>query len=138
MKTGLTICVNVPVYNEDPELLEQVLTSLFAQSRRPNHVEVVDDGSIVDYSGLRARSLQRAPAGMTFTWVRTENRGKRHAQMETFATAAEDILITMDSDTVLGAASHRCCGTCPHFEQAPKSLDSIRGSRRHDLATDPA
>ena len=98
---ALTICVNVPVYNEDPELLEQVLTSLFAQSRRPNHVEVVDDGSIVDYSGLRARSLQRAPAGMTFTWVRTENRGKRHAQMETFATAAEDILITMDSDTVL-------------------------------------
>ena len=98
---ALTTCLNVPVYNEDPELLEQVLMSLFAQTRLPNHVEVVDDGSRVDYSGLRARSQSRAPKGVTFTWVRTENRGKRHAQMETFATAPEDILITIDSDTVL-------------------------------------
>jgi hyaluronan synthase len=97
----LTVCLNLPVYNEDPELLERVLTSIFAQTRLPNRVELVDDGSSVDYSELRAVWVDRVPEGVEFAWVRTENRGKRHAQMETFARASEDILVTIDSDTIL-------------------------------------
>ena len=98
---SLTVCLNVPVYNEDPKLLDQVLASIFAQTRLPNRVEVVDDGSSVDYSQLVARWADRVPEGVDFSWTRTPNRGKRHAQMETFADASEDILITIDSDTVL-------------------------------------
>jgi hyaluronan synthase len=97
----LSVCLNLPVYNEDPGLLHRVLTSIFAQSRLPDRVELVDDGSKVDYSALRARWLADVPEGVEFSWVRTENRGKRHAQMETFGRAREDILVTIDSDTIL-------------------------------------
>ena len=97
----LTVCLNVPVYNEDPELLDRVLTSIFAQTRLPNRIELVDDGSKLDYTELRARWLTQVPDGVEFSWVRTGNRGKRHAQMQTFAHAREDILVTIDSDTLL-------------------------------------
>ena len=97
----LTVCLNLPVYNEDPELLDRVLASIFAQTRLPDRVELVDDGSKVDYSAVRARWTARVPQGVEFSWIRTENRGKRHAQMTTFARAREDILVTIDSDTIL-------------------------------------
>ena len=97
----LTVCLNLPVYNEDPVLLDRVLTSIFAQSRLPNRVELVDDGSKIDYTELRARWLTQVPEDVGFTWIRTQNRGKRHAQMHTFAHAREDILVTIDSDTIL-------------------------------------
>ena len=99
----LTVALNLPVYNEDPKLLDQVLASIFAQSRLPDRIELVDDGSKVDYTELRARWLARVPTGVEFSWLRTPNRGKRHAQMQTFAGASEDILITIDSDTLLHA-----------------------------------
>jgi hyaluronan synthase len=97
----LTVCLNVPVYNEDPDLLDEVLASIFAQTRLPNRVEVVDDGSDTAYAWLRARWLARVPNGVVFSWVRTPNRGKRQAQMTSFANAREDVLVTIDSDTVL-------------------------------------
>jgi hyaluronan synthase len=98
---ALTLCVNVPCYNEDPDLLHQALAGIFGQTRLPDRVEVIDDGSSVDYAAIRAYWESHAPAGVSFSWRRTVNRGKRHAQMETLAAAPEDIFITVDSDTVL-------------------------------------
>src|SRR5580698_67398 len=50
----LTVTVNVPVWNEDPAVLDRVLYALFSQSRLPNYVQVVDDGSTAaDYSEVR-------------------------------------------------------------------------------------
>jgi hyaluronan synthase len=97
----LRVALNIPCYNESPELLEQALDSIFKQSRLPDVVELVDDGSRVDYTDVRARMLACVPDGVEFSWVRTENRGKRHAQMQTFAGSDADIFITVDSDTIL-------------------------------------
>jgi hyaluronan synthase len=98
---GLNVCVNVPCYNEDPALLHRALGAIFSQTRPADHVEVVDDGSTVDYSAVRAYWESNAPRGTGFTWRRTENRGKRHAQAETFMRLPADIFVTVDSDTVL-------------------------------------
>jgi hyaluronan synthase len=99
----LTVCVNVPCYNEEPALLHRALGGIFAQTRMPDRVEVVDDGSAADYSDVREYWMEHAPADTVFTWRRTLNRGKRHAQMETFSRASEDVFVTVDSDTVLDA-----------------------------------
>lgn len=100
---ALNVTVNVPVYNEDEELLVRCLHSLLAQTRKPDHVHVVDDGSKVDYERVRVRFLASAAVeGVRATWVRTPNRGKRHAQGETVrATPDADIYLTVDSDAIL-------------------------------------
>jgi hyaluronan synthase len=97
----LTTTVNVPVYNEDPVLLDKVLRSLFEQTRLPGKVSVVDDGSKVDYSGLRAWWELHHPRAVAFEWIRQDNGGKRSAQMATFDRGDAEILITIDSDTML-------------------------------------
>ena len=99
----LIVTVNVPVWNEDPDVLDRVLYALFAQTRLPNYVQVVDDGSTAaDYSEVRTYWSRRHPAAVNFTWVRSKaNRGKRFAQAITFHHLPGDILVTLDSDTTL-------------------------------------
>lgn len=97
----LRVAVNVPVYNEDPALLDRALYALFTQTRLPDEVSVVDDGSGVDYSGVRRYWMRHHPQECWFSWVRQENQGKKHAQARTFANTDADILVTLDSDTAL-------------------------------------
>ncbi len=100
----LNVVVSVPVYNEDPLLLQECLESLIAQSRKPNRIIVVDDGSTqVSYfktkKYINALSKKR---GIKLNWYRTENFGKRHAQYYAFSKARNaEIFITVDSDTQL-------------------------------------
>ena len=100
-----TTVVTVPVYNEDPPLLANCLASLLSQSRLPNHVYIVDDGSApdVDYTEVRRSfEFEAACAGVRTTWVQTVNRGKRHAQAEAIKnTPFAEIYITIDSDAIL-------------------------------------
>ena len=49
----LRVVVNVPVYNEDPAILDRALWALVNQTRPPDCIDVVDDGSTEDYSALR-------------------------------------------------------------------------------------
>ena len=56
------LVANVPVYNEDPAALWQCLESMLRQTRPPDCVFVVDDGSKVDYTDIRARFLEAAEA----------------------------------------------------------------------------
>ncbi len=99
----LKVTVNVPVYNEDPAVLDRTLFSVFNQVRLPDRVQVVDDGSTTgDYAEVRDYWLAHAPEPAVFSWVRTENGGKRHAQSVTFgADESADIFVTLDSDTAL-------------------------------------
>ncbi|MGW7264920.1 glycosyltransferase [Streptomyces sp. NPDC054842] len=104
----LTVTVQIPVYNEDPETLRACLHSLLVQSRPVNRIRVVDDGSVHDdgtpmtYDDVRAELLRRAGArGVEVTWDRTANRGKRHAQMHVLATDDADVFVTLDSDSLL-------------------------------------
>jgi hyaluronan synthase len=97
----MTVTVSIPVYNEDPELIDRALYALFQQTRLPQRVQVVDDGSAIDYSEIAGYWAVHRPASVGFSWIRQENRGKRHAQARTFTTDPADIFITLDSDTAL-------------------------------------
>jgi len=98
----LRVTVNVPLYNEDPAVVDRVIYALLSQTRLPNRVQVVDDGSTdSDYAGLRAYWLRHVPDGVEFSWIRTPNRGKRHAQAATFRGDQGDVFATLDSDTAL-------------------------------------
>lgn len=94
----------VPVYNEDPAALRRCLRSFLEQTRRPDVVAVVDDGSTaVGYDDVRSWFLAAAAsAGVRGEWGRTENCGKRHAQVRGLELAGVgDVLVTVDSDSIL-------------------------------------
>jgi hyaluronan synthase len=99
----LFVTVNVPLYNEEPEVIDRTIYSLFRQTRLPNRIQVVDDGSTSSvYAEIRDYWLRRVPPGVEFSWVRTRNGGKRHAQAVTFHDDYyADIFGTLDSDTAL-------------------------------------
>jgi hyaluronan synthase len=101
----LWVTVNIPVYNEDPAILDRTIYALFRQTRLPDHVQVVDDGSAQDYREVRDWWEAYHPPGVRFSWVRQENAGKKHAQSVTFISDRNaDIFVTIDSDSALD-----CC-----------------------------
>src|ERR1022692_677703 len=101
----LWVTVNIPVYNEDPAILDRTIYALFSQTRLPDHVQVVDDGSAQDYSEVREWWEAYHPPGVWFSWVRQLNAGKKHAQAVTFNDDFDaDIFVTIDSDSALD-----CC-----------------------------
>ena len=98
----LDVAVVIPCYNEDPIVLDRSLYSLVNQSRPPQRVSVVDDGSKVDYQELRRHWEGAWPTGTEITWTRQENQGKKRAQATGFMLNPHaDIFITIDSDTAL-------------------------------------
>jgi hyaluronan synthase len=98
----LFVTVVIPCYNEDPRILDRTIVSLFCQTRLPDHIEVVDDGSSVDYSAVRDFWLAQRVPSVCFTWVRQRNAGKKHAQAVTFTSDRHaDIFVTIDSDSAL-------------------------------------
>ena len=92
--------VIVPVYNEDPAMLDDCLDSLLRQDHTAMHVIVVDDGSpnFAELEPVYAR--YSALPGWTVLRL-TSNVGKRHAQRVGFEAATTDVVVTVDSDTVL-------------------------------------
>lgn len=105
--TPLTVCVVIPAYNEDPAALTLSIRSLFEQTRLPDIVHIIDDGSS-DPESLRVPRAElarygRLNPGVDTHWTRTANAGKRHAQAVAFMQHLHtaDVFITMDSDTVL-------------------------------------
>jgi hyaluronan synthase len=100
----LNLVVAIPCYNEDPSLLEYCINSLLRQTRRPDHIYVVDDGSDkADYTAVRNQFEHRAwRAGVRATWTRTPNAGKRHAHaVAVRGTPDADVYVTIDSDGIL-------------------------------------
>lgn len=97
----LRVMVAIPVYNEDPALLDRCLWALVNQSRPPQRVHVVDDGSKTDYTLLRAH-WEGHWGATEVVWTRQQNAGKKWAQAAAFAADTRaDIIITIDSDTCL-------------------------------------
>ncbi|WP_413799025.1 glycosyltransferase family 2 protein [Streptomyces iranensis] len=101
---ALHVAILVPTYNEDPGYLRLGLQSFIAQSRRPDSVHVVDDGSTnTDYAEVRAWwQVAATEAGIATTWQRVPNAGKRHAQAHGVQKSlGADIYVTVDSDSCL-------------------------------------
>lgn len=101
---ALHVAVLLPAFNEDDGYLRLGLESMLAQTRRPDSVHVVDDGSTDgDYASVRAWWTRAAAAvGIATTWERQANAGKRHAQAAAARACPEaDVFITVDSDSCL-------------------------------------
>lgn len=109
----LHVAIIVPAYNEDPGYLKAGLESFLRQTRLPDSVHIVDDGSgvrdtdgkiteVIDYAEVRDWWLNAAHrAGIKTSWRRVDNGGKRHAQAHAIRVSPEaDIYITCDSDSV--------------------------------------
>jgi len=109
----LKVVVNIPVHNECEIALDRALWSLTRQTRVPDVVHVVDDGSTTSrYEQLSEHwAVEFAALGVDFRWTRTPNQLKRRAQMLTFSQPTdptdprEEILVTLDSDTALDVAA---------------------------------
>lgn len=100
----LRVCVPIPLYNEDPGYLLKCLRSIVNQTRLPQWIYVVDDGSKIGYDEERLWIEDVCSTlGIRLTWIRTPNGGKRHAQGHAFrGTAGEiDVYVTVDSDANL-------------------------------------
>lgn len=101
------VSVVVPFYNEEPELLKRGLRSLARQSRVPDRVWIIDDGSTSDACTQVAEQWvagQREAAEPVDARLitLTENGGKRRALVHAFENDADcDVFFTMDSDTIL-------------------------------------
>jgi hyaluronan synthase len=102
---ALNVGVAIPSFNEDPALLARTLGSLRDQTRRPQSIVVVDDGSTDARAAEEAdRWVSRfADVGVAMEVVRfPENRGKRRGLIAAFdAQPHADVLLGVDSDTVL-------------------------------------
>jgi hyaluronan synthase len=97
----LSVTVSIPCLHEDRVILDRALWAYANQTRPPNRVEVVDDGSTkVDYTDIRDYWLSQPSPHTQFDWVWKVNDGKRRAHCTTFSVdPVADIFITSDSDT---------------------------------------
>jgi hyaluronan synthase len=94
-----TVTVVVPAYNEDPALLHRCLLSIDRQDYPGIEVIVVDDGSANVEAVLPVHD--EFSSGRFRVILQPDNSGKRNCQAVVFEQAMNDIVITIDSDTVL-------------------------------------
>jgi hyaluronan synthase len=98
----LHVTIAVPVFNEDPGLLDRCIFAMVNQSRPAQLIWVVDDGSMTDYSALARHWVGSWPNGTEVRWSRQRNEGKRRAHAGVFESVPEaDVFVTVDSDTTL-------------------------------------
>lgn len=101
----IPVIVNVPLYNEDADVVRRVIGSIMRQTRAPQIVYVIDDGSTspnADYEPIRRYWLRHTPPEIELRWERQDNTGKRGAQARTFREVPDGALVvTLDSDTTM-------------------------------------
>lgn len=95
-----SVAVVVPVYNEFPDTLDESIASIKAQDYHALHIMVVDDGS-TNYDELYDTVYSHYRHDLLEVIRLPKNVGKRHAQKIGFDKATADIIVTIDSDTVL-------------------------------------
>jgi len=95
-----SITVVYPIYNEIPEILELVMRKARESLALPQlEVVFVDDGSPNRDELLPV--YRRYESERMRVLLPPKNQGKRHAQGLGFAVATGDIIITVDSDTLI-------------------------------------
>lgn len=96
------INVIIPAYNES-EFVRNSISSVLSSDypRDKAHIIVVDDGSTDDTWSHIQHALP-PKSSPQYTTIRHEiNRGKRQAMLTAFEVANNEILVTLDSDTIL-------------------------------------
>jgi hyaluronan synthase len=80
--------------------LGRAVYALFRQSRLPNRVQVVDDGSKTDYHDVREYWLEHCPESVDFSWYRTLTLENTRPSTNVNGDNA-DVFVTLDTDTLL-------------------------------------
>jgi N-acetylglucosaminyltransferase len=103
--------VVIPCFNEDPALLEACCRSVAGQDYQgPMSVWLVDDGSGNQDSLLAV--YQRFAGGNWTVRLLDRNAGKRVAQDQAVRRGTGDLVVLMDSDTVLAPDAVRQAAAC--------------------------
>lgn len=95
-----SVTVVVPVYNEDPTVLYESIESIYNQKHKDLEIIIADDGS-KNYKELNDKVYTKFNGGRMSVIRSKKNIGKRHAQRMAFDNAKGDIIVTVDSDTIL-------------------------------------
>jgi len=82
----------IPAYNEDQNLLFECIEAILNGSVSPDKIIVVDDGSKIPLIPYQHDKV---------LWIRQENGGKRHAQVNGLKGQEADFILTVDSDSVV-------------------------------------
>lgn len=96
-----SVSVIIPCFNENPKWLDQCLESIDRQHYADVEIIVVDDGSKNRADLLPVFDKYRANS--KFKIVFQENLGKRQAHKAGFDIAKGEIIVTIDSDTMIEA-----------------------------------
>lgn len=104
-REDLTVAAIIAMHNEDPAVFRKCLGALLAQSRLPQYLIIVDDGSAESHC-LRAARLYQSEFERhnvsCHVIAYPANRGKRAALAAGFRLAWDaDVYVCVDSDTVL-------------------------------------
>jgi len=103
--------VVIPCFNEDPALLEACCRSVAGQDYQgPTRVWLVDDGSRNRDSLLPV--YQQFAGGKWTVQLLDRNAGKRAAQDEAVRRGTGELVVLMDSDTVLAPDAVRHAAAC--------------------------
>lgn len=100
-ESDLSVTVIIPCYNEDPKLLEACLKSIQNQKilGKLNTI-IVDDGSKNIKQLLPVLNKYKKLANFD-VFIFKKNQGKRFAQKLGFDKATGEIIVTIDSDTII-------------------------------------
>ncbi len=93
------VAVVIPVYNEKAAIFSKCLSSVLSQTKIPDEIYVIDDGSYTDECLLIAKNLLSNHKKAKVIRLK-KNRGKRYAQAIAFRQIDSDFIVTIDSDTV--------------------------------------
>jgi hyaluronan synthase len=96
-----SLTVVIPAYNEGAMVLQSIESAVKADYPHDRlEIVVVDDGSKDDTWSYISQAAQRYP-GLVTALRQDRNRGKREALALGFSRARGDVLVTIDSDSVI-------------------------------------
>lgn len=96
MSKGLSFSIIIPIYNR-PEELEELLLSLTQQTKAPDEVIVVEDGSTIPADHVVSKYENQLPV----KYFVQENSGQGFARNSGYERAKGDYLIVFDSDCII-------------------------------------
>ena len=92
-----TVDVVIPVYNKEINDVRRAIGSCLAQSREPDGIIVVDDGSD-NGSDVREVVEEHAARGAPVRYIRQHNRGVAHARNRGISASDADYVVCLDAD----------------------------------------